>query len=59
MREEAEPIEAGFTECEEPEIMIAPMMAFDRALKERGLNPGTSADLTVATLFAEGLEQPI
>ena len=28
------------------------LMAFDRSLKERGLNPGTSADLTVATLFA-------
>ena len=27
-------------------------MAFDHALKARGLNPGTSADLTVATLFA-------
>jgi len=59
IREEAAPIEAGFTESQVPETMIAPLMAFDRALKERGLNPGTSADLTVATLFAEGLEQPI
>ena len=33
----------------------APLMAFDRALKQRGLNPGTSADLTVATLFAAAL----
>jgi triphosphoribosyl-dephospho-CoA synthase len=33
-------------------------MAFDQALKERGLNPGTSADLTVATLFAWRLERP-
>jgi triphosphoribosyl-dephospho-CoA synthase len=24
-------------------------------LKERGLNPGTTADFVVATLFAEGL----
>jgi triphosphoribosyl-dephospho-CoA synthase len=31
-------------------------MAFDRALKERGLNPGTSADLTVATVFAAAIE---
>lgn len=29
-----------------------PLLAFDSALKARGLNPGTSADLTVATLFA-------
>jgi triphosphoribosyl-dephospho-CoA synthase len=28
-----------------------PLAAFDAALKARGLNPGTSADLTVATLF--------
>jgi triphosphoribosyl-dephospho-CoA synthase len=59
VREEAAPIEAGFTECQAPETMAAPLMAFDRALKDRGLNPGTSADLTVATLFAERLEQPI
>lgn len=59
VREEAAPIEAGFIECQAPETMAAPLMAFDRALKDRGLNPGTSADLTVATLFAERLEQPI
>ena len=53
--EEAGPIEAGFAECEAPAAMAAPLMAFDRALKERGLNPGTSADLTVATLFAAAL----
>lgn len=28
---------------------------FDHALKRRGLNPGTSADLTVAVLFADNL----
>lgn len=36
----------------------APLLAFDRALKARGLNPGTSADLTVATLFAAALASP-
>lgn len=30
-------------------------LEFDRALKRRGLNPGTSADLTVAALFADNL----
>jgi len=35
--------------------MTAPLIAFDRALKARRLNPGTSADLTVATLFAASL----
>ena len=55
VREEAGPIEASFTACPSPEAMTAPLTAFDRALKERGLNPGTSADLTVATLFASAL----
>ncbi|MGZ8416350.1 MAG: triphosphoribosyl-dephospho-CoA synthase [Methyloceanibacter sp.] len=55
VRDEAGPIEAGLTECQSPEAMTAPLAAFDRALKERGLNPGTSADLTVATLFAASL----
>jgi triphosphoribosyl-dephospho-CoA synthase len=55
VREEAGPIEASYTQCPSPEAMIGPLTAFDRALKERGLNPGTSADLTVATLFAASL----
>jgi triphosphoribosyl-dephospho-CoA synthase len=54
--EEARPIEAGLRECETPDDMEAPLLAFDRSLKERGLNPGTSADLTVATLFASALQ---
>jgi triphosphoribosyl-dephospho-CoA synthase len=53
--EEARPIESGLTQCPAPERMTAPLMAFDQALKQRGLNPGTSADLTVATLFADAL----
>jgi triphosphoribosyl-dephospho-CoA synthase len=54
--EEARPLEAGLLECTLPQDMAAPLMAFDEALKERGHNPGTSADLTVATLFAATLE---
>jgi triphosphoribosyl-dephospho-CoA synthase len=54
--EEARPLEAGLIECQTPEAMAAPLLAFDGALKERGLNPGTSADLTVATMFAATLE---
>lgn len=33
----------------------ARLLAFDASLKKRGLNPGTSADFTVATLFADRL----
>ena len=31
----------------------AAALLWDASLKERGLNPGTSADLTVATLFSD------
>ena len=55
VREEARPIESSLTECQAPAAMMAPLAAFDLALKGRGLNPGTSADLTVATLFAAAL----
>jgi triphosphoribosyl-dephospho-CoA synthase len=58
VREEARPIESGLLQSASPEAMTAPLKAFDLALKERGLNPGTSADLTVATLFAAALEEP-
>ena len=54
--EEARPIEASFAEAGEAEDMTGPLLAFDRSLKERGLNPGTSADLAVATLFAAALQ---
>ena len=39
----------------DPETVRAEALLFDAALKARGLNPGTSADLTVATLFAARL----
>jgi len=55
VRDEARPIEAGLSQCQDPLEMAAPLAAFDAALKDRGLNPGTSADLTVATLFASAL----
>lgn len=34
------------------ELPLDRLLAFDSSLKARGINPGTSADLTVATLFA-------
>ena len=42
-------------DCEEPEGLLADLLDWDRSLKQRALNPGTSADLTVATLFAHRL----
>ena len=37
--------------------LLEPLLAFDQDLKRQGINPGTSADLTVATLFAEQLQE--
>jgi len=56
VRDEARPIEAGLSQCHDPQDMAGPLTAFDASLKDRGLNPGTSADLTVATLFAAALQ---
>jgi triphosphoribosyl-dephospho-CoA synthase len=39
----------------DPAAVLPELLAYDRALKERSINPGTSADLTVATLFANRL----
>lgn len=40
---------------EDAPTALSLLAAFDRSLKERGLNPGTSADLTVASLLASEL----
>jgi triphosphoribosyl-dephospho-CoA synthase len=37
------------------EHALQDLLTFDRRLKSSGLNPGTSADLTVATVFADRL----
>ncbi|KAA0968615.1 triphosphoribosyl-dephospho-CoA synthase [Aureimonas fodinaquatilis] len=39
----------------DPETRHCALLAFDADLKARGINPGTSADLTVATVFAAHL----
>jgi triphosphoribosyl-dephospho-CoA synthase len=38
-----------------PEMLLPDLLTWDAALKRDGINPGTSADLTVATLFAHRL----
>ena len=40
---------------ESSEMDVESLMRFDRSLKSRRINPGTSADLTVATLLAGNL----
>ncbi len=41
----------------DPRALLPALLAWDAELKRDGLNPGTSADLTVASLFAERLLQ--
>lgn len=48
--------EQAFLQSENPKLCLGDLLRFDMSLKQRGLNPGTSADLTVATLLAATLE---
>jgi len=56
VQEEAEALAARLGDLVDPKTIEPDLLAFDRSLKARGLNPGTSADLTVATLFAASLQ---
>ena len=55
VRREGEAVLARFDASGHPETLAPDLLAWDAALKRRGLNPGTSADLTVATIFARRL----
>ncbi|MGB8275727.1 MAG: triphosphoribosyl-dephospho-CoA synthase [Alphaproteobacteria bacterium] len=55
VRIDAARLESAFRSCAHPASMFDELLAFDKALKARGLNPGTSADLTVASLLAADL----
>lgn len=56
VREEAAAHETELLKAYNPKNYQAPLLRFDAELKKRGLNPGTSADLTVATLFLHALD---
>lgn len=49
---EASEIATAFAHLDDPQRLEWVLMAFDSELKRRGINPGTSADLTVASLLA-------
>ena len=51
VRAEAVAVAAALKACEDPRRRKAILSALDRALKRESLNPGTSADLTVASLL--------
>jgi triphosphoribosyl-dephospho-CoA synthase len=44
-----------FMSAANPAETLQDLLSFDRRIKARGLNPGTSADLTVASVFADRL----
>ena len=46
---------ASLRAAKQPERLLAELLAWDAELKAEGINPGTSADLTVAALFADRL----
>jgi triphosphoribosyl-dephospho-CoA synthase len=41
--------------AQDPALLLPELLAWDASLKANGVNPGTSADLTVATLFTHRL----
>ena len=54
-RDQAGPLAALARKASRLEDVLANVLAWDAELKKANLNPGTSADLTVATLFAHRL----
>lgn len=48
---EAKPFYNDFAHASNPKTQLAMLLTWDTALKERQINPGTTADLTVATIF--------
>jgi triphosphoribosyl-dephospho-CoA synthase len=52
VRQEAVNWRDALAAASDPPSLADGLLSWDEALKSRGINPGTSADLTVATLFA-------
>jgi triphosphoribosyl-dephospho-CoA synthase len=57
--EEASLIEMQLARTEDENKRIRLLLDFDRSLKERAINPGTSADLTVACLLVHTLPRDL
>lgn len=55
VRRNSVPLYTRLQSSEDPAYLLPDLLAWDRSLKARGFNPGTSADLTVATLFTHRL----
>lgn len=55
VRQQAEPYWQMLRASDSPQRCLRPLLNFDAELKQRGINPGTSADLTVACLLLDSL----
>jgi len=55
LMQEAKEIESSYWATNNPKLMQKQLLVWDTSLKARKINPGTSADLTVATLLASNL----
>jgi triphosphoribosyl-dephospho-CoA synthase len=56
LRDQAAALDRRMMAARSPVSLRDELMRFDAELKSAGINPGTSADLTVATLFAAALQ---
>ncbi len=59
VQEEAKPYEQALLAQDNPKTCQRELLKFDANLKAHGLNPGTSADLTVASLLIAFLENVV
>ena len=56
VQKRARELDQKLLQLDNPKHCLRDLLKFDAELKAEGLNPGTSADLTVATLLAAALE---
>ncbi len=59
IRKRAECVESSLKACENRALTVPRLLQFDSELKIGGINPGTSADLTVGSLLAYQLDNLI
>ncbi len=52
---EAQELALDYASTDNPKLMQQRLLAWDASLKARGINPGTGADFTVATVFLDKL----
>jgi triphosphoribosyl-dephospho-CoA synthase len=59
VRRDAAPLDVALLRQHDPVSLTVALLDFDTRLKQDGINPGTSADLTVASLFVHLLSRTV